>query len=69
MEQSGADMYFIEKTLNYVRRQDHANGDMSLLDSFPSDSVREHFSYMREVANITSSPDTLLFKPLASFCV
>ena len=67
MDQSEADMYYIEKALSYVRANIDSNPDLNDADFFPSQAVREHFLYMREVSNIVKSPEELLYKPLASF--
>lgn len=69
MEQSGADMYFIEKSLSYVREIKNIDQNLEWFNFFPCASVKEHFFFMREVSNIISDPDHLLYKPLASFCI
>ncbi len=67
MEQSEADLYYIERAMWHVRMSDDISLDLHQPNFFPSESVKEHFLYMREISNIVEDPDKLIFQPLASF--
>ncbi len=67
MEQSDADLYYIERALWHIRASDESSLDLDQSNFFPAESVKKHFLYMREISNIAENPDVLIFKPLASF--
>lgn len=65
MNQANCNTYNIEQSVFQVR-----NYDISLEDIlFPALEVRKHFLYMYKLWDIFKNPESLVYRPLASFCI